>query len=92
MTRRINRTALQNGDTIYLYGYRGIVSNLQTYSSADMGSIRAEGDPHSDHGACIQRYTVTSDPNDEALCKLPGGYNGGQYGGCIISDPLVTID
>ena len=85
MTTEIKRTELKNGDIVYVHGYRGIVSNLHMEDGHDYS--------HKDHGTCIQRYNVTSDPKEPlAYRKLTGGYNGGAYGGCIINNPTLHID
>ena len=89
MTVSIKRIELQDGDIVYIHGHRGVVSNLHLTA----GHIIA-GKPAHDEGLdfnCTQRYNVTSDPDEDLNRKLPGGYNGGVYGGCIINDPKITI-
>jgi hypothetical protein len=71
----INATALdvKDGDIVYMLGYRCVASEVQHYTPSEADAKHP--------GEVIARYTLTSRPTDDRPAVLPGGYNGGTYGG-----------
>lgn len=79
MTRTTSKTApeLKDGDVVIFYGSRCRVSNFKLIPEEVFNAITRSG---SGEGP-VARYTLTSEPNEQYPTPLPGGYNGGTYGG-----------
>ena len=86
----IPRRELREGDVMRLHGYIGQVGPI-TYEGNHIIAVGNEyTEPHQDEpGGCTQRFTITSGP--EHADPMPGGYNGGTYGNCVIAVPTVRI-
>lgn len=63
----ISALDVQDGDIILKYGYRCRASECQFSTTHD--------------GVVVKSFTLTSEPNDQFPDTLPGGFNGGVYGG-----------
>ena len=63
----ISALDVQDGDIILKYGYRCRASACQFSTARD--------------GVVVKSFALTSEPNDQFPDTLPGGFNGGVYGG-----------
>lgn len=63
----VGATSVRDGDIVINYGYRCRASQCHDSVSAD--------------GQAVRTFVLTSEPNSDFPNTLPGGYNGGRYGG-----------
>jgi protein-tyrosine-phosphatase len=64
---QISALDVQDGDIILMYGYRCRASRCTFHANSD--------------GVVVKRFALTSEPNKQFPDTLPGGFNGGVYGG-----------
>ena len=63
----ISALDVQDGDIIIKYGYRCRASGCQFSTAHD--------------GVVVKSFALTSEPDEQFPDTLPGGFNGGVYGG-----------
>jgi hypothetical protein len=64
---RISALDVQDGDVIIKYGHRCRASQCRFSATSE--------------GVVVKSFVLTSEPNAHFPDALPGGFNGGEYGG-----------